>query len=374
MTGKKVEFLYLNEPDVIAAGALDMGKCVRVIDEAFQLIGQGDYLMGGPRENEHGQMIWFPNEKRTPKMPVAGPDRRFMSMIAYLGGRFHVCGCKWYGSNIANPKNGLPRSILTITLNDPETAEPLAFLSGNLISAMRTGAVPGVAAKYLAKPDAKVVGIIGCGVINRACLLAIAKTQQNLQEVKLYDLFEEKAVAFAREMSEKLDMSIQPVSSLEEAVIDADIISIAAAGQQKVAIRSEWLKEGSLLTLTGAAELDEAFYLQTRIVADNWKMHQAWLNDALEHPAGIESIQQVAPTAQLLKLVVEDKVEQKRIENLGDIVTGRIRGRTNPDERILFVTGGLPVWDVAWAYIVYQEAIKQNLGQKLTLWDEPYWF
>ena len=374
MTGKKVEFLYLNEPDVIAAGALDMAKCVEVIDEAFQLIGQGDYLMGGPRENEHGQMIWFPNEKRTPKMPVAGPDRRFMSMIAYLGGRFHVCGCKWYGSNIANPKNGLPRSILTITLNDPETAEPLAFLSGNLISAMRTGAVPGVAAKYLAKPDAKVVGIIGCGVINRACLLAIAETQQNLQEVKLYDLFEEKAVAFAREMSEKLDMSIQPVSSLEEAVIDADIISIAAAGQQKVAIRSEWLKEGSLLTLTGAAELDEAFYLQTRIVADNWKMHQAWLNDALEHPAGIESIQQVAPTAQLLKLVVEDKVEQKRIENLGDIVTGRIRGRTNPDERILFVTGGLPVWDVAWAYIVYQEAIKQNLGQKLTLWDEPYWF
>ena len=374
MTGKKVEFLYLNEPDVIAAGALDMGKCVRVIDEAFQLIGQGDYLMGGPRENEHGQMIWFPHEKRTPKMPVAGPDRRFMSMIAYLGGRFHVCGCKWYGSNIINPQNGLPRSILMITLNDPETAEPLAFLSGNLISAMRTGAVPGVAAKYLAKPDAKVVGIIGCGVINRACLLAIAKTQQNLQEVKLYDLFEEKAKAFAREMSEKLGMSIQPVGSLEDAVMDADIISIAAAGQQKVAIQSEWLKEGSLLTLTGAAELDEAFYLRTRIVADNWKMHQAWLNDALEHPAGIESIQQVAPTAQLLKLVLENKVEQKRIENLGDIVTGQIQGRTDPKERILFVTGGLPVWDVAWAYTVYQEAVEQDLGQQLTLWDEPYWF
>src|SRR5690554_3606711 len=156
MKGKNVDFLYLSEPDVIQAGALNMTKCVEVIDEAFQLIGQGDYLMGGPRENEHGMMIWFPKEKRTPQMPVAGPDRRFMSMIAYLGGRFHVCGCKWYGSNIQNPTKGLPRSILTITLNDPDTAAPLAFLSGNLISAIRTGAVPGVATKYLANPDSEV--------------------------------------------------------------------------------------------------------------------------------------------------------------------------------------------------------------------------
>lgn len=374
MTGKKVDFLYLSEPDIIEAGALDMAKCVEVIDDAFQLMGQGDYLMGGPRENEHGMMIWFPKEKRSPNMPVAGPDRRFMSMLAYLGGKFHVCGCKWYGSNIANPKDGLPRSILTITLNDPITSEPLAFLSGNLISAMRTGAVPGVAAKYLAKPNAEVVGIIGCGVINRACLMAIAETQKELKEIKVYDISEERAKEFALEMSEKLQLRIIPVNRLEEVVVGSDILSVAASGQHKVSIQSEWLKEGSLLTLTGAAELDEDFYLNSRIVADNWKMHQAWVTEAQEHPDGIESIQNVAPTAQLLKLVVDGKVNEEKIASLGDISLGHIQGRQDPNERILFVTGGLPIWDVAWSYTIYQEAVKRGIGQKLNLWNEPYWY
>ena len=144
---------------MIKAGVLNVKDCVRVIDETFQLVGEGDYLMGGPRENEHGMMIWFPDSPRTKRMPVTGPDRRFMSLIAYLGGRFHVCGNKWYGSNIENRKRNLPRSIHTVTLNDPDTSEPLAIMSGNLISAMRTGAVPGVAAKYLAHKDAKVVSV-----------------------------------------------------------------------------------------------------------------------------------------------------------------------------------------------------------------------
>ncbi|MEI2401029.1 ornithine cyclodeaminase, partial [Paenibacillus phytohabitans] len=142
----KLEFLYLSEPEVIEAGVLDMKQCVSTIEKVFGLLAKGDYLMGGPQENEHGMMLWFPREKRGPNMPVAGPDRRFMSMIAYLGGEFNVCGDKWYGSNVENRVKGLPRSILMVTLNDPDTGQPLAHMSGNLISAMRTGAVPGVAA------------------------------------------------------------------------------------------------------------------------------------------------------------------------------------------------------------------------------------
>ena len=94
MQGKPVKFLYLSEPEMIEAGVLDMKQCVQVVDEVFHLLGEGNYLMGGPRENEHGLMIWFPDEKRFPNMPVNGPDRRFMAMIAYLGGRFDVCGEK----------------------------------------------------------------------------------------------------------------------------------------------------------------------------------------------------------------------------------------------------------------------------------------
>ena len=58
----KIEFLYLSEEDMIQAGVLDMKKCVKVIDEMFKVVGKGDYLMGGPNENEHGIMLWFPEE------------------------------------------------------------------------------------------------------------------------------------------------------------------------------------------------------------------------------------------------------------------------------------------------------------------------
>jgi ornithine cyclodeaminase/alanine dehydrogenase-like protein (mu-crystallin family) len=84
-------------------------------------------------------------------MPVAGPDRRFVAMPAYLGGCFDICGQKWYGSNAENKKVGLPRSVLMLTLNDKSTGEPLAYMSANLISAARTGAVPAVGARYFAQ-------------------------------------------------------------------------------------------------------------------------------------------------------------------------------------------------------------------------------
>lgn len=103
-------------------------------------------------------------------MPVAGPDRRFVAMPAYLGGRFDICGQKWYGSNAANKKKGLPRSVLMVTLNNKDTGEPIAYMSANLLSAARTGAVPGVATRYLARKDAEVLLCIGCGAIGTSCL------------------------------------------------------------------------------------------------------------------------------------------------------------------------------------------------------------
>ena len=75
-------------------------------------------------------------------MPKNADDRRFMAMPAYLGGRFDMAGVKWYGSNAENRKKGLPRSILMLTLNDKDTGAPLAYMSANILSAYRTGAVP----------------------------------------------------------------------------------------------------------------------------------------------------------------------------------------------------------------------------------------
>lgn len=117
----RIDFLYLSEPDTIAAGVNDAARCVDTCAEVFGLLAKGDYLMGGSNHNSHGMGILFPKETPFPNMPVAGPDRRFFAMPAYLGGRFDVCGNKWYGSNAANTAKGLPRSILTLVLNDKDT-------------------------------------------------------------------------------------------------------------------------------------------------------------------------------------------------------------------------------------------------------------
>lgn len=74
---------------MIKAGALDSARCVDVLDEMFQLLGKGDYIMGGPNHNEHGIKIGFPKEPQFPNMPADGSDRRFMAMVAYLGGQIY---------------------------------------------------------------------------------------------------------------------------------------------------------------------------------------------------------------------------------------------------------------------------------------------
>ena len=164
--GKKTSFLYLNEEDMIKAGVLDVAHCIDVEEELFGLLSKGDYVMGGDKHNSHGIPLKFPKESPFPNMPLDAPDRRFMAMPAYVGGRFNVAGQKWYGSNIINPQRGLPRSILMVMLNDADTCEPLALMSANLVSSVRTGCVPGVATRYLARKDAKICTCIGAGPVS----------------------------------------------------------------------------------------------------------------------------------------------------------------------------------------------------------------
>lgn len=373
MSGK-VDFLYLSEPDMIKAGVLDSSKCVDTIEEVFRLLSRGDYLMGGPKENSHGEMLWFPEKKRF-NMPVAGPDRRFMAMIAYLGGRFNICGEKWYGSNVENPKlRHLPRSILMIVLNDPESSQPLAFMSGNLVSAMRTGAVPGVATRHLAAPNAEVAGIFGAGVISRASLLAINAGRPSIKTAWVYDIIEEKSVAFAEEMK-SYGITVNIAKTPEECVKNADVISVATSGKNAVHIEEEWLKDGALLTSSGVVDVTDEFCLNHKVVVDNWKMHQQWREDGHNSEGGIKSLSTWAPTHQVIRLQVEGRLdENKDITNLGDVVEGKAPGRTDDKEKILFLAGGMPVHDVAWGHDVYKNALANNIGVMLNLWDEPHWF
>lgn len=371
---KKVEFRFLSEPDMIAAGVLDVKKCVETMDDTFKLLGTGDFVMGGYNQSSHGCMLWYPKETQFPNMPVAGPDRRYMAMPAYIGGRYNCCGVKWYGSNVANPRErGLPRSILLACLNDPVTGEPLAVMSANLLSAMRTGCVPGVAAKYLARKDAESLGIIGCGVISRACARGILVNMPNVKRVYLNDIARASAEALAKELAEEFDLEMIITDHLKEAVEDADVISVAAAGPVPVVIDKEWLKPGCLFTATGHAELSEECWQENQVVFDYWPMHEVWYDEGKMHPDGIESTRDWAPSYQMFKMIEAGKVKKEKMLSLSDIAAGTVNPRRSEEDKILFISGGLPVEDVSFGYVLYEEAVRQGLGTPLVLWDQAHW-
>ncbi|MBR7111225.1 MAG: ornithine cyclodeaminase [Clostridia bacterium] len=369
--GKHTEFLYLNEEDIIKAGALDYARCIDVEEEIFKLLSTGDYVMGGDNHNSHGITVKFPKESPFPNMPVDGPDRRFMAMPAYVGGRFNVAGQKWYGSNIINPTRGLPRSILMVMLNDVDTCEPIALMSGNVISSVRTGCVPAVATRYLARKDASVISCIGAGPVGKACFEAIQLEAKNLTELVVCDLYLEKAQAFADEMAQKYNLKARATTCTEEAVRAGDIISVAASSVKPITLSNDWLKKGSLLLFSGRCNVDEEYFSSCKIMWDNVKMHENYFSEHLLLPENERFKAGIG--VQIYRMMYEKKIpDLSQAIGLGDVILGKKQGRCSDDERICFIAGGMPVWDVGWGYDIYTKAKEMGLGVKLKLWDSPY--
>lgn len=368
----KTEFLYLSEKDTIAAGVLDAEKCIDNAEEVFTLLSKGDYLMGGSNHNSHGLGLVFPKESPFPNMPVAGPDRRFVAMPAYLGGRFDVCGNKWYGSNAENPKKGLPRSVLTVTLNDKDTGEPLAFMSANLLSAARTGAVPGVAARHLARKDSEIITVLGCGQINRSCLRSIATQLPKLKKIICYDIFEAAAEKFLAWEKEELGIDGEVILDLEKAVEKADVITVAASRLQPLYVKDEWMKDGVTVLITGPMQTDDSFWMSTKLIYDNVRLHEAYVQEAVESgdKAGYYKGVIGGP---IYTLIDAGKMPQlKDSTSIGEVILGEKQGRTDEKERVTFVACGMATFDVGLGYDLYKRALEKGIGQKLLLWDDPY--
>ena len=371
MAYPKVDFLYLNEEDMVRAGVKDMAGC---IDAMFKLMKVGDYRMGGANGNSHGCMVMFPPSSPFPEMPVDGPDRRFMAMPAYLGGMFDMAGMKWYGSNCANKEKGLPRSILMLTLNDKDTGAPVAYMSANILSAYRTGAVPGVGYKHLSKPDAKVVAIIGPGVMSKTALAAIMAVRPSVQTIKVKGRGKASLQAFIEHVRETYpNVEVFAVDSIEEAVRDADIVSASTStptGDPNLYpyIKEEWIKPGALISSTAALRFDDDFIIhRARTVTDNIKLYEAWEEEIKPNAYNTVPI----PAVHVMDLIAEGKMQPEQVDDLGDILMNRIPLHRKEDEIIIYSIGGMPVEDVAWGTMVYRNALKKGIGTKLKLWDTP---
>lgn len=370
----KIDILYLNEDDMIEAGVKDMAGCVDAMEEMFKLMKVGNYRMGGANGNSHGCMVMFPESSPFPEMPVDGPDRRFMAMPAYLGGKFDMAGMKWYGSNVENREKGLPRSILMLILNDKDTGAPLAFMSANILSAYRTGAVPGIGIKYFAREDADTIGIIGPGVMNKTALAAAMVVRPTIKTIKVKGRGQKSLNNFIDYVKEEYPgVEVFAVDSIEEAVKDADIVLVSTStptGDPSVYpyIAEKWIKPGAIIESTSALRFDDDFIInRARTVTDNIMLYEAWEEEMKPNAYNIVPI----PAVHVEDLIAEGKMTSDQIDDLGDVLIGKIPVHRKEGEIVIYSVGGMPIEDIAWGTMVYRNALEKGIGTKLNLWGTP---
>lgn len=370
----EIKFLYLSEPDMIKAGVKDMAQCVEVMEDMLVTLSVGDYVMAGENHNSHGAQVSFPNNPMFPGMPKNADDRRFMAMPAYLGGKYQMAGMKWYGSNCDNKQIGLPRSILMMMLNDKDTGAPLALMSANLVSAYRTGAIPGVGAKYLAKKDSKIVAVLGPGVMGKTSLAAFMSAYPKIDTVKVKGRGQKSLNSFVEYVKKEFPQvkNIVVCDTEEEAVRDSDIVSVTSTAPVKekdfTYIDESWIKKGALISLPSAARFDEDFLVnRCRKVVDNYKLYEAW---AEEFPYPSYELVQIIGS-KFTDLLHEGKIKREDIIEIADVVQGKAAARESDDDIIVYSVGGMPVEDIAWGGTVYKNALKMGIGTELQLWEKP---
>jgi len=341
---KPVEFLYLSQEDVRAAGGLDMKMTLQAVERAFKLLNEGH--------------VRIPH-KIVLELPPGERERgRMNGLAAYIGGGWEVAGIKWIPSFPKNPyERDLPRANALIILNDTQTGMPLAVMDGTIISAMRTGATGGLGAKYLARKDSEIVGMIGLGVQARTQAMALKEVLPNLKEIRGYRRSKEKAVKDAREIEELTGIRTVAVDTARDAVVGADIVVTATMADEPI-VKNAWMKEGSLFIHIGSyVEQEYDVVLNSdKIVVDDWEV--------VKH----------RKTPILARMYDEGLIKDEDIyANLDEIVAGKKPGRENDEERIFYAPIGMAHEDVAVASMVYERAKKEGIGQVLRLWTEPMW-
>ncbi len=273
---------------------------------------------------------------------TAGPDTHVNTMMA-SDDEWGVFGFKTYtfAGGVYN---------FFVFLSDSRTGAPLAIIEANRMGQFRTGAATGVATKFMARPEASRVGVIGSGFQARTQLEAVSKVR-GLGWVKVYSPNTGRRSAYALEMSEKLGLDVTPTDSARDAVEGADIL-ITITSSRTPALYGEWLEPGMHVAAAGGAdpyvsELDYAAVTRANLIV---------VDD--RNQARIESGELMMPASRGL-LVWE------RTRELWQVVSGQAPGRNSPDDVTLFKSLGMALWDVASAKVVYDRAVEQGVGRAI---------
>lgn len=339
-----LEFTYLSQEGVIAAGALDMKMAMSAVERAFELLDEGKVVIPSKIV-----MILPPSERER---------GRINGLSAYIGGDMEAAGIKWIPSFPRNPRErNLPRANAFIILNDTHTGMPLAVMDGTIISAMRTGAVGGIGAKLLAREDSETVGMIGTGVQARTQAMALKEALPCLKEIRGYRRTRKTAPADAKEIQKLTGIRTVAVDNPKDAVEKADVIVTATTADEPI-VKDDWVKKGSLLIHVGSYVEEEYNVVlhSDKIVVDDWEVvkHRKTPVLARMYDAG---------------LIKDGDIHA----NLVEIVGCKKPGRETKNERIFLAPIGMAHEDIAFASKIYERARERGIGKTLRLWSKPMW-
>jgi ornithine cyclodeaminase len=223
-------------------------------------------------------------------------------------------------------ERGLDTHVGAVLLHRADTGELIGVFNASAITAIRTAAVSAVATKLLARPDAKTLTIVGAGVQGRSHLRAMPLVR-DLQDI----------------------IVVKRGEDVEKAVRNADIVVLATNSREPI-IRREWLKPGVHINAVGSSvahtrEVDPATMEAASLFVDR---RESTVNESGDY---------------LLALKDGAKVEIKA--ELGELLMGAAKGRTNSDEITLYKSLGLAVEDLASAQLLYEKGLRNGVGTRV---------
>ena len=318
--------LYLSRADVESL-ALDMHTIIELLEKAFLEKGQGRVEMP-PKPGIHTR-----------------PDAFIHAMPAYIPA-LRSAGIKWVSGYPENAARQLPYISGLLILNDVETGIPDAVMDCTWITAYRTGAASALSARYLARPDSQVVGILACGVQGRTNLEAIAALFP-IERVYAYDINPVVQQRYVEEMVAKFGFEIIGVGEPRRAVVESDIVVTSGPilKHPQPAIEKDWLKPGAF-----ASAVDFDSYWQ---------------------PAALGQIDKLATDDhdqfRYYRQVGYFQHTPDPYADLGELVAGRKAGRESESERSMAINLGLALDDMAVAPEIYRRAREAGVGTWLPL-------
>lgn len=323
-----MEWLYLSRQDVESV-AIPMERIIEILTVAFREKGEGRTQM-------------------PPKIDIHPRDDAFIHAMPAFVPALGAAGVKWISGYPSNRERDLPYIAGLLILNDPETGLPAAVMDASWITAERTGAATALAARHLAREDASVLAVLGCGVQGRSNLRALRCVRPGLRRVLAYDIHPERTAAYISEMS-RLYTGVEFVAatSPRSAVEGADLIVTAGPilREPRPVIEAAWIKAGAFV-----CPLDYGSYLKPEVLR---RANKFLTDDAAQllNPRSACYFPDMPPL----------------YGDLGEVVAGRKPGRENDAERIVCANLGLAIEDVSVAVEVLRRARDAGLGVTLTL-------